>query len=133
MSASAAGDGLAHPALVDDGHAVGDGEDLVEVLADEQDGRPAGALREQQPVDGLDGAHVQAARGLHGHEHARPGADLAGQDEPLEVAAREEAGLGVDRRGGDLVGLLELLGAVARHEAVDGPAMADGRGCGSSS
>ena len=35
---------------------------------------PAVALLEQQPVDGLDGAHVQAARGLD--RHHEPGSEL---------------------------------------------------------
>ena len=48
---------------------------------------------EQQPVDRLDRADVEAARRLDGDHQARPGLDLAGEDQPLEVAARQEAGL----------------------------------------
>ena len=62
---------------------------------------PACAPLEQHPMDRLDGADVEAAGRLDGDHDARPGVDLAGEDEPLEVAARQEARLGVDRRRGD--------------------------------
>ena len=84
------GRGVDHPeqfALVDDGDPVGKGQDLVELLADQQDGRAALALLEQQPVDVLDRANIQAARGLHGDHQSWPGLDLARQDQALQVAA----------------------------------------------
>ena len=54
---------------------------------------PAAAPLEQQPVDRLDRPDVEAARRLDGDHEPRAGLDLAGEDEPLEVAAREEARL----------------------------------------
>ncbi len=84
------------------------------------------ALLQQKLVDGLDGADVEAARGLDRHHQAGLGADLAGQDEPLQVAAREQPGLGVDRGCRDLVGVLQLLRSHPGDAAVDGPAVPDG-------
>ena len=57
---------------------------------------PAPRALEQQPVDRLDGAHVQAAGRLDRDHQLGLRIDLAREDEPLEVAAREQPGLGVD-------------------------------------
>ena len=59
-----------HPALVHDEDPVGQGEQLLELLGDQQDGRPAGTQVEQQLVDALDRADVETARGLDRDEEA---------------------------------------------------------------
>ena len=71
---------------------------------------PGRAPLEQDPVDRLDRADVEPARRLDGDHHPRLRIDLAGEDEPLQVAARQEPGLRVDRRRGDGVLVLESLG-----------------------
>ncbi len=67
-----AGQDARHPLVVEDEDPVGEREDLVQVERDQQD-RPAPvALAPQPVVHRADGAHVQASRGLHDDEHARP-------------------------------------------------------------
>src|SRR5205823_12326629 len=56
-------------ALVDDEDAVGERQDLLELERDEQDRAALVALRHQPAVKVLDGADVEAARGLRGDEH----------------------------------------------------------------
>ena len=60
-------------ALVHHVDPVGQGEELVELLGDQQDRRAASRELEQQPVDGLDGPDVQAAGRLDGDEQRRLG------------------------------------------------------------
>ena len=71
---------------------------------------PSRAPLEQDPVDRLDRAHVQPAGRLGGDHELRPGVDLTGQDEPLQVAARQEPGLGIDRGRRDVEGGPEAFG-----------------------
>ncbi len=59
---------------------------------------PLLAFVEQVAMDGLDGAHVQAAGGLARDDELRLRADFAGEDGLLEVAARQQTGLYVDVR-----------------------------------
>src|SRR5688572_23041203 len=96
-----------HLALVHDEDAVRQREQLLELLGDQQDRRPLLAKVEQELVDPLDGADIQAARRLDRDQQARRRIDLAGQDEPLQVAARQDAHGRVERRRGDLVGALQ--------------------------
>ena len=93
MSAVSASNEPGDPALVHDDDPVGQGQELVELLGDQQDRGARLAQLEQHPVDALDAADVQPARGLDGHHQRRPGVDLAGEDEPLEVAARQDPDL----------------------------------------
>ena len=90
---------------------------------------PSVAPLEQEPVDRLDRPHVQAARGLDGDHHRGLRLDLARQDQPLEVAAREQARLRVDRRRGDrVVRPCSSSASVRAAPVVDEPAAATG-GC----
>ena len=96
------------PPLVDHVDAVRQGEDLVELLRDQED---RGALRaqvEQQPMDRLDRPDVEPARRLDRDEQPGVRLDLPGEDRPLEVAAGQQPDLRVDRRRGDPVRLLQL-------------------------
>src|SRR5688572_24026477 len=52
------------PAVEHDQDAVGEGEDLVELDRDEEDGLARIAHGDEAPVDELDGADVDAAGGL---------------------------------------------------------------------
>ena len=70
---------------------------------------------------------VEAARRLDGDHQARAGLDLAGDDQALEVAARQQPRLGVDRWRGDRVLVLEPLGERPRRGVVDEPAAGDRR------
>src|SRR5207248_11710241 len=79
------------PALVDDRDPVGESEDLVEVLAQQQHAHAVRRRLVQVRVDALDRADVQAARGRSGDEHLRLPRELAGKHDLLQVAAREEA------------------------------------------
>ena len=89
---------------------------------------PVGAALEQDPVDGLDRPDVQAAGRLDRDHEPRAGIDLAGEDQPLEVAAREQPGLRVDRRRRDRVRVLAAPSAIAaRRAVVDEPAAGDRR------
>ena len=65
------------PPLVDDENPVGERDDLVELERDEQDGAPFVTFLDQSPVQELDRADVEAARGLGGDQHLRVTRDLA--------------------------------------------------------
>ena len=69
---------------------IGQGQDLVELLGDEQDRGPRLAPLEEEPMDGLDRADIEAAGRLDGDHQPRAGFDLAGEDQALEVAARQQ-------------------------------------------
>ena len=67
-----AGVDLAHDrALVHHGDAIGEGQDLVEVLADQEHRDLPRRGLAQIAVNGLDRADVETAGGRRGHEHAR--------------------------------------------------------------
>src|SRR5690348_13781701 len=65
-------------ALVDDEDAVGEREDLLQLERDEEDGATLVALGHDPPVQILDRAHVEAARGLRRDEDLRVARDLSG-------------------------------------------------------
>ena len=77
--------------LEHDHQAVGERHRLVQVLGDQQDAGPAAGRLHQQMADGLDGAHVQAAGGLHCHQQLGVFVDLTGNDRLLLVAAGHAA------------------------------------------
>src|SRR5919201_191382 len=77
--------------LVHDGDPVGEREDLVEVLADQQDGDALAGGVAEVLVHGLDRADVEAARRRRRHEELRQDRELAREHNLLEVAAREES------------------------------------------
>jgi starch synthase len=66
-----AGDYVHHPPFVEDGDAVGEGENLVQVFGDEQRRTALAALLQQPFVDVLRGADVHTARRLRRHQHPR--------------------------------------------------------------
>ena len=82
-------------ALVHDENPVGERAQLVEVFADHEHGDALGGCVAQVRVNGLDGADVEPARWLRGHEHLRRPLELAAEHELLEVAAREVTGRGL--------------------------------------
>ena len=59
------------PAFIDHEHAVAERADLLELQRHEQHGLAGVALLDEPPVDELDRADVQAARGLRGDDHLR--------------------------------------------------------------
>jgi len=83
-------------AAVEDGEAVGEGEEFVEVGVDEEDGGAAGAGFEELPHDEGGGADVEAAGGVDGDDEGflrqRVGVEFAGEDGFLLVAAGEAGG-----------------------------------------
>ena len=66
---------------------VGHVHHLVQLQRDEQHRRARVPLGDELPVDVLNRAHVQSARRLHGHQHARAHVQLARDDRLLLVAA----------------------------------------------
>ena len=80
---------LGEPALVHDEDAVVQREDLVEVLAEQQDARAALGRLDQVRVDRLDGGDVEPARRRGGDEHLHRVGELAGEHELLQVPAGE--------------------------------------------
>src|SRR3954452_20208427 len=78
-------------ALVHHEHAVGQSEDLVEILRDHQYRDTAGGCGAQQFVHVLDGADVEPARGRSHYERAGGTGELAADHDLLEVAAGEVA------------------------------------------
>ena len=58
--------GHGKPAAVEDGEAVAEGEDFVELAADEEDGGAAGFVGTELVVNEAGGGDVQAAGGVGG-------------------------------------------------------------------
>src|SRR6186997_263810 len=73
----------------DDDEPVADLEQLLELLADDEDGGAAVAQGEQLAADLRRRADVDAPRRLRDDEEPGLGVDLAADDELLQVAARE--------------------------------------------
>ena len=97
------------------GDAVGEREDLLQVLADQKHRAAARAERQELAVDELGRADVDAARRLRGEQDFRLARDLAGEQRLLQIAAGERAGARL-RAGGADVEALDLIG----REAADG-------------
>ena len=70
-----------------DQQSVGQRQQLVEVLGDEQDRCPGLPLGHQKVLDGLHALDVQATCGLGSHHNPGPVHQLAAHQEALEVAA----------------------------------------------
>src|SRR5207248_9099392 len=99
-------------ALVHDRDPVGEREDLVEVLADQQDRDTLAGGVAQVLVHGLDRADVEAPRRRGGDEQLRQDRELSREDDLLQVAAGEEP-RGRRRPGrGDAVAADQLHGAL---------------------
>ena len=105
-------------ALVHDHDAVGQSEDLIEVLADQEHADAAGRGLAQVLVHGLDRADIEPTGRSRGNEHARLARELAGEDDLLQVAAGEPARRGVRPRRLDVVALDHDAGAFADPAAV---------------
>ena len=90
--------------LVHHGDPVGEGEEFLQLLGDQQDGGAAFAQLQERLVDPLDRADVQATSRLDRDQERWGGVDLAREDDSLQVAARQDPDGRVDRRRGDLVG-----------------------------
>src|SRR5579871_13150 len=73
-----------------DSDAVGDAEDLVEILADEHDGGTGLARVEESLVHCRAGAHVEPARRTVSDDDRRRAAQFARQDQLLGIAARQQ-------------------------------------------
>src|SRR3954471_17767709 len=84
LDARAGASGLAGDrALVHDRDPVGEGEDLVQVLADQQHRDAVRGRVAEVRVDGLDRADVEAARRRRGDEQPRLPRELSGQHDLL--------------------------------------------------
>ena len=99
--------------LVDHGDAVRQAQDLVEILAEQEDPHAAVRGAGQEGAHRFDGAHVEPTRGRRGHEHLRVRGELARQQHLLHVAAREDPGRGGGTGGSDVVPLDQVHGARA--------------------
>src|SRR5262245_7496096 len=93
-----AGQLAADPASMDHHDAVGQREDLLELVGDQQHGDAPIGGGAQTLADELDRPDVEPAARLRGDEHGRLGGELAGEDDALLVAARQrgERGVGAD-------------------------------------
>ena len=76
---------------IDDSEAVGERQQLVEVLGDHERRRPRAGEVEQRLVDRGRRPGVDAPGRLGDHQHARVLQDLAADDELLQVAAGQAA------------------------------------------
>src|SRR5271166_2654190 len=74
---------------IDDEDAVREGEDLVDVRGDDEDGAPCIAHLDEYAVDRLDCADVDAARRLLGYNDTRAARQLARKLDLLLIAAGE--------------------------------------------
>ena len=96
---------------IDDGKPVGEHEQLVQILGNDQHGGTVGGQRDQGLVNGGGGAGIDTPGGLRDHEHARVLQHLAADDELLQVAAGEAARQRVDAGRADI----EFLDDAARE------------------
>ena len=127
MSAVSAGERAHDPALVHDRDPIGQGQDLVEVLADQQD-RGAAARRSSSSRWTVSIAPTSRPRvGWTATISAGPEFDLAREDQPLQVATRQQPRLGVDRRRGDAYSSLRPSASARAARVVEEPAARDRR------
>ena len=77
------------PPVDDHDDPVGEVEDLLQLGRDQQHADAVGGGRAELAGHVLDGADVEPARRLGGDEHPRVVRQLAGQHDPLLVAARQ--------------------------------------------
>src|SRR4051812_17844710 len=115
-------DGGREAAGVDDRDAVAEREQLVQVLGNDEDGRPAGGEVEQCLVDRGGGRGVDAPGRLGDDQHVGVLHDLAADDELLQVAAREAGGRVRDAGGADVEALHDLAREGRDARAADQPA-----------
>src|SRR5579872_5898949 len=66
---------------------IGETENFIEVVADQQDGGAAGARLEKSLMDRRASAHVQAAAGAMRHDDLRISSEFARENQLLRVAA----------------------------------------------
>ena len=93
-------------ALVHDGDAIGEEEELLEVLADHDERRsPAARSARKRSCTNSGRADVEAPRRLGGDQHLRVEGELAREQRLLQVAARERAGAHAGARAADVEGL----------------------------
>ena len=125
--------GLSHrnnvqdPALEDHRDPIRDLEQLLEILADHDDGAAARPELEQLALHELLGRDVQPPGGLRRDQHQGLECQLAGEQRLLQVAARERAGARL-RSGSADPELLDLGGDEApRGAVVQDPKAAEGR------
>ena len=78
-------------------------------------------------MDALDRAHIQAARRLHRRHEDRPARNLARQDHPLQVAAREQPHRGFHGRHDNVIGLFQLVGVARGGRRIQHPTAGNGR------
>src|SRR5439155_21933698 len=95
-------------ALVHDGDPVGEREDLVEVLADQEHPDSLAGRRPQVLVHRLDGADVEAAGRRCSDDELRLPGELPREHDFLEVPAGEEPGRRGRSRRGDAVAADQL-------------------------
>ena len=100
-------------ALVHHGDPVGEREDLVEVLGDQQHADAVRRRLAQVAVHGLDRGDVEAARRRRGDEHARLALELAREHDLLQVAARELARRQLGAAAAHVVALDQRRGVLA--------------------
>ena len=93
------------PALVDHRHAIGQREQLVEVLRDDQNRGTLCREVEQRLMDRRGGAGIDAPGRLRDDQDAGRLQDLPADDEFLQIAAREARRAGIDAAGDDVKGL----------------------------
>ena len=112
--ALAVASGVGEHADIDDRQPVGEHQQLVEILRDDQDGGAVGGERDQRLMDRGRGAGIDAPGRLRDDQHARVLQDLAADHELLQVAARQAARQRVDAGRADVELLDDLRREVAR-------------------
>ena len=100
-----------------DQNAIGEIHNLVQLERNQQHRLARVALSDQLPVNILNRAHVQSARGLHRHDERHIPIQLARHDGLLLIAARHTAHDGVRALSGAHVVLLDQLLGVFAHRA----------------
>jgi hypothetical protein len=80
-----------HVPLVDDHGAVGESQELVQILGDEQDGTSPLALFQEQPVRVRDRPHVETPRRRASDQQRGLQGKLSGQTQALLAVSREDA------------------------------------------
>ena len=104
---------------------VGQGEDLVEVLADQQHRDSFSGRLSKVRVHGLDRADVEPSRRRSGDQHLRATRELPAEDELLQVSAGQVAGPKMRPRCGNGVPTDQVARDLADHAPVQERAEGD--------
>ena len=107
-----------YSAVVHHQQAVGQHQELVEVLGDQQDGDTSSPLGHQEVLDRLDALDVETSGRLGRNHNLRMITQLAPDQQPLQVPTRQSGDRFVQGSGPHAESVDEVLAVIGRRSSV---------------